>query len=183
MIQNKEFARAHLKFLSGEENSVEVFQVYPDHERCGVKARILIGTLDQHFDELVRLNLAGAAISVVVNQTDLKGRKDENVVRIRALFTDDDNHRQKSIQFDPPSFAILSKAGKHKYYVINGLHLEEFKPLQQLLACEAETDPQVCDLGRAMRLAGFFHMKDPHDPFLVRIESEFNTELGGNKNG
>lgn len=173
----KKFAKLHLGFLSGKKNSKEVFQIYKDSDQCKTTPHFLIGTLDQHFNELVRLNRAGCAIAVVVNETDLKGRATENIIKVRALFTDDDNNLNKLIELDPPSFVVRSKAGLHKYYMFRGLELHDFHDMQKLLAFEAETDPKVCDLGRPMRLAGFYHMKDPSNPFLVTIDSQFMNEL------
>jgi hypothetical protein len=53
-------------------------------------AFILNGTLDQHFPALSYQNAQGAGIYVTVNQTDLKGRKNKNIVRIRAIPVDTD---------------------------------------------------------------------------------------------
>ena len=174
---NIEHANLHLEFLSGQKRSNEMFQIYADSKQSSVLPQILIGTLEQHWDRLVDANRRGAAIAVVVNQTDFKGRCDKNIVRIRSFFTDDDKNLNKAIAMDPPSFRVLSKRGPHKYYVGQDFEISIFKSIQKLLAAEAETDPQVCDLGRVMRLAGFFHMKNPQDPFLVKIESDFKHDL------
>lgn len=174
---NIEVARLQIIFLSGQKNSREVFQVYPDSEFCRVQPQILIGTIDEVFDQLTEFNRQGAGVALVVNQTDLKGRAIGNVTHVRALFTDDDNNLNKFIALDPPSFIVRSKNGPHKYYLFRGVALEHFSDMQKNLAAEAETDSKVCDLGRAMRLAGFYHMKDPSNPFIVNIESQFMNEL------
>lgn len=174
---NIEDAILHTRFLSGQKSSIEMFQVYPDSASCVVRPQTLVGTIEQLFEQLSEMNRLGAAIAIVVNQTDLKGRTAENIVRVRVLFTDDDTNLNKSIILDPPSFIVRSKHGPHKYYIFNGVELWRFSALQKFLADEAETDKKICDLGRAMRLAGFYHMKDPQNPFMVKIESQFINEL------
>ena len=51
-------------------------------------AKIRHGTLADHYDMLAKLNAKGAGIFVTVNETDCKGREKDNVVRVRAVFTD-----------------------------------------------------------------------------------------------
>ena len=53
-------------------------------------ASILNGTLEEHFVTLTDLNRRGAGVFVTVNETDLKGRKKENIKRIRALWQEAD---------------------------------------------------------------------------------------------
>lgn len=170
-------AKKHVEYLSRSRNSVELFQIFPDSDESNVRPQFLVGTLEQLWPKLVELNRAGGCIALTVNQTDLKGRKSENVVRIRAFFSDDDDNLNLPIPMDPPSFRVISKSGPHKYYLCKGMLLSEFKEIQKTIAEVAQTDSQVCDLPRAMRLAGFFHMKDPKNPFFVRIESQFEADL------
>lgn len=177
LYPSKEIAEKHLQCLSGQKTSREVFQVYPDSSACQVPPRVLIGTLDEHFDTLVIMNRAGCAISVVVNQTDLQGRAGKNIIGIRAIFTDDDNNFNIETPLDPPSFKVKSKNGYHKYYIVHNFDLKDFSPMQKSLAEIARTDPKVCDLARPMRLAGFYHMKNPNGPFFVNLESDFLDNL------
>ena len=59
------------------------FQTFVDAKGGSKKlARILHGTLDELWDELVRLNNAGAGIYVTVNETDFKGRTKKNILRV-----------------------------------------------------------------------------------------------------
>ena len=51
---------------------------------------MLHGTIGQLALELARLNDAGAGIFVMVNVGDGRGRKTENVIRVRAVFADFD---------------------------------------------------------------------------------------------
>src|SRR5262245_25529306 len=66
------------------------FQAFDDDQERGDKklARVIHGTLNDSWNELVSLNDRGAGIFITVNETDLQGRKAQNVKRVRALFID-----------------------------------------------------------------------------------------------
>lgn len=134
------------------------------------------GTLMQHADWLAAQNAQGAGVFVTVNETDGRGRKASNVIRIRALFADFDNPAPDALErlrADPlpPSIIVESSTGKwHAYWLIEGPALADFKLLQQLIAEHWGSDPKVCDLPRVMRLPGFQHCKgDPHSVRLVEV--------------
>jgi len=143
------------------------------------------GTLKQHADWLAAQNAQGAGVFVTVNETDGKGRKASNVIRVRALFADFDNPTLDTLErlrADPlpPSIIVESSNGKwHAYWVIEGLELADFKLLQQRIAEHWESDPKVCDLPRVMRLPGFQHCKgDPHSVRLLEVTGKrYGPEL------
>ena len=100
--------------------------------------KVLHGTLEQHQNELTSLNIAGAGVFFTVNETDGKGRRGENIIKVRALFTDFDTP-DGDRTFDyylPPSYAIESSPGKHHAYWIlsDELPIDEFRPLMLALA-------------------------------------------------
>jgi len=72
--------------------------------------RALRGSLDECWDEIVRLNERGAGVFVTVNETDGKGRKGENIVRVRALFVDLDGAPQNLCCSTIPSRRSWSRA-------------------------------------------------------------------------
>jgi hypothetical protein len=51
-------------------------------------ARILHGTLDEHWNTLVAQSARGAGVYVVINETDFRGRAAFNIIRVRAYFVD-----------------------------------------------------------------------------------------------
>jgi len=53
-------------------------------------AHVFHGPLSRHAAALESLNRIGAGVFVTVNQTDLRGRKAENIQRVRAVFADTD---------------------------------------------------------------------------------------------
>ncbi|MDG1987970.1 MAG: DUF5906 domain-containing protein [Halieaceae bacterium] len=90
---------------------------------------------------------------------------------MRALFADFDGQPLSHLDRIPlrPSFKVNTSPGKyHAYWLIDDCTLDQFKPMQQRIAQILESDPAVCDLGRIMRVPGFYHPKG--DPFMVTID-------------
>ena len=134
-------------------------------------ARSFRGKLKDRYHELTSLNRSGYHIFVTINETDGKDIKGANVTRVRALFADFDGSPLSNLDRIPlkPSFTVNTSPGKHHaYWLIDDCPPEQFKPMQQALAQILESDPAVCDLGRIMRVPGFYHLKG--DPFMVTID-------------
>ena len=94
--QNKESAELFLKLL--DPNAVEfTFQTFDDNSDRKVSnlTRVLHGSLDEHWDELVGLNRAGAGVFITVNRTNLNGRKATDIVAIRAVWQEDDGEGKR----------------------------------------------------------------------------------------
>jgi hypothetical protein len=178
---NRQMAELHLHLLApGTERFT--FQTFTDcpakreeFKKKGVRdplARILHGSLAEHWDTLVSLSAAGAGIYFTVNETDLHGRSAANVVRVRAYFGDLDGAPLSNLKRMPlrPHFVVQSSPNRyHAYWDVDGAGHEGFKTTQQRLARLVDGDLTVCDLPRVMRLAGFPHQKDPAQPFSVTI--------------
>ena len=133
--------------------------------------RQVTGTPHDVFDSLDDLNRSGYDIFVTINETDGQHIKGANVTRVRALFADFDGSPLSNLDRIPlePSFTVNTSPGKHHaYWLIDDCPLDQFKPMQQKLAHILDSDPAVCDLGRIMRVPGFYHLKG--DPFMVTID-------------
>lgn len=133
-------------------------------------SRILHGKYEEHADTLTKLNERGAGVFVMVNAGDGKGRKRDNVQTVRAVFVDLDGAPLDNIKQSPlpPHLVCESSSGRyHAYWLVQGLALTEFTPVQKALASRFSGDPTVCDLARVMRVPGFMHRKA--DPFLSRL--------------
>jgi Family of unknown function (DUF5906)/RepB DNA-primase from phage plasmid len=135
-------------------------------------AQIKHGTLARHWNELVKLNKAGAGIYVCVNETDGKGRKEGNVTRIRAGYADLDGAPLDPVNAAKllPHIIIESSPGRfHAYWLIaDDMPLDEFEALQKGLIAHFNSDPAIHDLPRVLRVPGFVHSKEG-TPFLSRI--------------
>src|SRR5262249_35930198 len=134
-------------------------------------AKILHGTLARHWDTLAALNAQGAGIYFTSNETDFKGRKTNNIKRVRAGFSDLDGAPLEPVnetKLPPHIDNGPPPAPYHPYYTIgDAIPLAQFEPLQKAIAARFNADPSVHDLPRVMRLPGFIHRKG--EPFLVRI--------------
>jgi len=64
---------------------------------------------------------------------------------------------------------IETKNGYHIYWVLQGGSISKFVPIQKALAKKFSSDPMITNLSRVMRIPGFFHMKNPQSPFMVRV--------------
>lgn len=122
-------------------------------------SRILHGSLAEHQATLTGLNRRGAAICVTVQETDLQGRTMEHIVRPRAVFIDHDSMMLNRFAL-PPSVCSFTARGVHAFWLLeHARNLNVLPDVQRRLAAFYGADPKVCDITRAMRLPGFFHMK------------------------
>ncbi len=136
--------------------------------------RVYHGTFDQHKKALAALNAKGAGVFVTVNETDLKGRKKENIVKIRAVWIDLDGAPLQPILDLPedlqPHIIIESSPNKwHCYWLVDNCSLELFPHVQRALAIKFNGDISVNNIDRVMRLAGFSHNKG--ESFITRIHT------------
>jgi hypothetical protein len=175
-VHDKDMAR---DFLSGLDPTTEkfTFQFFSDGPG-GRHAEIFHGTLDEVWLKIQALNTPEQRVGVFVtiNETDFNGRRNENIVRARALFADADSDEQitrsmKAIEAcgAAPSMIVNSGRGRHFYYVCPEIPREQFSPLQKSLIDKLGTDPAITDLPRVMRLPGTLHLKDPTKPRLVEL--------------
>ena len=119
---------------------------------------------------LEKLNDLGAGIYLTINETDGKGRKKENINRIRAIFGDFDGVPLPQTWENDPSLIVETSQGKyHVYWLTDDTPMEGFTQLQKAIAFKFKSDPVVHDLPRIMRVPGFWHKKG--EPFMTRIIS------------
>lgn len=137
-------------------------------------------TLEEAAPKLAKGNAENWGVFFTVNALNLepgqhwRGRSGKNVYKIRALFVDDDEGtltpEDPRFEAAPPSVVVRSKNGCHYYWLLQpGEDMALFTPTQKALAKHFGTDSQVQDLPRVLRVAGFWHMKDPADPYLVTL--------------
>ncbi len=137
------------------------FQSFDDNadRKDGTLARTLNGTIAQHWNELASLSQNGAGIFVTVQATDGAGRKSTNITRIRALFQEADNGDEPELPL-VPHITVQSSPGKyHRYVLVSGMALEQFKGYQQTLVDQYKSDLNAKDIARVLRLPGFVHQK------------------------
>ena len=133
-------------------------------------AKIRHGPIEQHVDELRALQARRAGVFLMINRGDGRGRSEENVVSVRALFLDLDGAPPEPVFAcgAPPHVVVESSPGRfHFYWLVADCPLDRFGVLQKALAAKFNGDPVVFDLCRVMRLPGFLHQKEA--PFLTRL--------------
>lgn len=176
----------HFLTLLDEEAEAFTFQTFADTPEAKAEdkerernnqpkkyAHVFHGPLSRHAEALERLNQKGAGVFVTVNQTDLRGRKADNVQRVRAVFADTDGADLAPILSTEPeaSFIVESSPGNwHPYWLTDDLPLAQFEGVQRRIADQFGTDSSVTDLPRVLRLPGFYHRKG--EPFMVRVMQE-----------
>jgi hypothetical protein len=166
-------ANRHLKLLDSAATEFE-FRTFDDDKNRQDKSltKTFFGTLAEHAAALQRLNQKGAGVFVVVNETDGKGRKAENIIRVRAVFIDLDGAPLPPVMAirSKPHIVVETSPGKfHVYWLVEGLPLQDFTAVQKALIELFQSDDIIHDLPRVMRLPGFYHRK--RKPFLIRIYS------------
>lgn len=131
-------------------------------------ARVFHGTLEEHAAALERFNDQGAGVYVTINETDGRGRKAENITRVRAAWVDlDGSPLDPCRQWEEPHVIVETSPGRwHAYWLVDGLELDQFRNVQERLIAAFGADKSVHDLPRVMRLPGFYHRKG--EPGLVR---------------
>lgn len=152
------------------------FQTFDDNKdrKDPTLNRVFHGSFEEHAMTLAGLNQRGAGIFTMINRGDLKGRKIENVIGVRALWVDLDANGAAGLakvhEFPrPPRMIVESSPEKfHAYWLVDGkLPLKFFTLMQERFADKFGGDPAVKDLPRVMRLPGYFHRKG--EPFISRI--------------
>jgi len=147
------------------------FQTFDDNadRKDQSLARVLHGTLEEHGATLADLQTRGAGVFVTVNETDLKGRRAENVIRVRAFFLDLDGAPLDPVrEWEEPHMLCETSPGRyHTFWLVDDGPLNAFRQVQKDLIETFGGDDCIHDLPRVMRLPGFWHLKG--DPYMVRM--------------
>ena len=141
------------------------------------------GDLEDYQERLIHSNtpVASRGIFFTVNNLDHaldKDRKRTNKmwVNSRAIWCEDDNPRDKDHEFDyrdewpiVPNLIVNSSPGKYHYYWLTNTDNQlEWAGVQARMVEDYGSDKSVKDLARVLRLPGFYHLKDPENPHLVK---------------
>lgn len=163
------------------------FQWFLDYEQENqqVEPGLRHGMLSKYRRFLRDMNHRGAGIYFTVNQTDGRGRRKENITRIRAYMIDidgiDSNHKKtralREIYKSPvkPSLIVQTRNGLHVYWYSTGeepVDPVDYRRVNGRIAHALGGDMNARDISRVMRLPGFLHQKDPDNPVRVKIITE-----------
>ena len=171
-LQNKEEMKRFLKHLDPEAETFtfQTFDDSPEHRQ--ELAWHGTGTLDDLYPWLKSMNDDGAGVFVTINETDGRGRKKENIKRVRAVWQEDDGDG-KQLPTEP-HIIVESSPGKYHRYIFSsgGSDFDGHRSIMDTMVSEYGSDPNAKDISRVMRLPGFFHKKRPSYPHMVRIIHE-----------
>jgi putative DNA primase/helicase len=161
-------AAAFLRFLDpgATKFTFQIFDDSPD-KRPGL-ALVLHGSLDSLWDGLASRSQRGTGVFVCVNETNFRGRKAGDIVRVRALFADLDGAPLANVWNVPLAPGWITRTSEGRYHVfwrVAGIALAEFTPLQKEIIDRTGGDRAIHDLPRVMRLPGFPHQKGK--PYFV----------------
>lgn len=184
---DREAARRHLDALVGGDSKGATFlfaayddtpaKVRKERGEAPLQARPLEGTLDDHADELERLNAEGYGVFTTINQTKPGvSRKTSDVTGVRAHWIDVDGKRgvdvrdvlRRAVDWTPAPCLLVqtSRKGAHVYWrTAPAVQLDKkgFDRRQRKLAALFDGDPNALDISRVLRLAGSWNMKG--EPF------------------
>lgn len=169
--QNTEAARLFVAALTGDASGLLTFQTFPDAGESELDPLVLHGSLEQHLETLLDAQDAGHGVFYGINEFDGKGRREANVVGLRALAADDDYGTVRPARLAvPPSIIISSGHGYHYIWLLHpGEPLDAFTDAQRRIAAKLGTDPKVSDLPRVLRLPGTLNLKDRSKPRPVEL--------------
>ena len=185
LLPHFEEAEVFLEALAGKDaqftfQTFDDVEVWSDEKQKNIKrqnkdlVRVYHGTFNEHKQKLASINKRGGGVFVTINETDLKGSKKENILKIRAVFVDLDGSPIQPILDLPedlqPHIIIESSPNKwHAYWLVDNCSLELFPHVQCALAAKFNGDIAVNNINRVMRLAGFSHNKG--ESFITRIHT------------
>lgn len=126
-------------------------------------------------DEAPRLNALGFGIFWTVNDFRNAERTKENLLHIRSWAIDLDGG-DKDQQFNlicrgpKPSMVVETKSGFHVYWDAEDGTAETWEPIVWDRLCPFYGgDKRAKDYCRILRVPGFYHMKNPQEPFLIEV--------------
>lgn len=170
----------YLQTLTGNEDALNAkvhWQTFDDAFKKGYPdyrpylARSVFGPYHSLKDSLRKANREGAGIYIAVNETNGVKRSKETITRVRAVWAEFDGPQ---VDLDAlalsPSMVVVSHHGPHLYWLVDGqVSPDECRVTVQAIAARLQGDPVVHDPSRVLRAPGFYHLKDPAAPFLVKL--------------
>jgi hypothetical protein len=161
----------YFKQLGGNDFTFQTFcdnKINPDRTLTRVIPSVNVDLLNQ-------LHAQGAGIYITVNETDGKGRRtSESIVRIRAVWQEDDDGYAGEFPLTPSMVIESSPGHYHRYWIVsdnwpadeNGR--ADFDNVMRRMVESYGSDKNAKDLPRVLRVPGYLNRKNGA-PHLVRI--------------
>lgn len=157
---------AFKKFFHGRDPAHFVFFQKDD---SGPAPASTYGWLNNDFDaRIVEANLAGQSICMAINASNKGKRIKGNFFKVNAVFIDKDDgpltvKEVRNLRPAPDLIVRSSPKKFHAYWLVKDCSVEDFRRVQKALAQRFGTDPNICDIGRVMRMPGTFNPKYPDE--------------------
>lgn len=166
-------ARCHLLLLD-EDAEKFVFQVFDDSEQKNQNlARVLYGTLDDCAPALECAQRVGCGVFVTVNRSRNGGRTKTDIDAYRAIWREADEPNLPVLPVEPHFVIETSPGHKHEYILLEPSDdMDTGDAIMERMVQDYGSCPGAKDRARVLRLAGFYHLKDPANPYLVKIIRE-----------
>jgi len=138
------------------------------------------GMIPTRGEDCARFNAQGFGIFHTVNEFN-GPRRLEHIKHVRAWAVDiDDGTKDEQLhrlERSPliPSTVVESKRGFHAYWKAKDATVKLFKLIVRRLVEFFQGDKNAMDLARVLRTPGYWHQKNPAEPFLVRVVHKQNV--------
>lgn len=167
------------RFLAvfGEAITFQIFAANKDDVKAkGLYPKHFHGTFEQYKSALADCNKRGYDIFFMVNEGDGKGRSDENVIRVRAVYVDLDGSPLEPVlacSLKPHIIVNTSPGRYHAFWLVSDMAISDFTPVQKAIIQRFNGDKSIKDPCRVMRIPGFYHQKkEPFRSFIYSIDPE-----------
>ena len=124
-----------------------------------------------------QLNKEGFGIFFTPNEFEGK-RQIQNLKKINYYIADIDEGGKEKIWTDieklilRPSIIVETKRGYHLYWRVTDGTLDNYEKIENCIIAKLNADEGAKDCSRLLRCPSFYHMKDPQNPFLIKIIEE-----------
>lgn len=170
-------AREFITALTGSDTSTVTFQVFYDPKEEGKApagiAQVWHSTLDNSVEFIDYKQSLYAGVYICINGTDGRGREIYNINNLRVLFADFDGQVEPNWVLRPHFTQSRDATHGHAFWLIDAgdFSHDEWSILQKQIALFYNTDEQVVDPCRVVRLPGTIHYKNKLSPQTYRITS------------
>ena len=177
-------ARNFIRALTGSSDTAVHFQCYFDPDKklglspgSAAYAEEWFDTFDNSLEFLEYKQNADCGAYVCINETDGVGREEDNITGLRCFMVDFDGVSEPEWVLTPHIINMRDDTHGHAFWLIDAgdISNDEWSIMQRRLALFYNTDTQVIDPSRVIRLPGSKHLKNPSEPaqyFIIEDNSE-----------
>lgn len=171
-------AKSFIDFLHGSSSTPQCWQVFHDDKTPNKVDELKqpktffanLADCEEYFNDV---NSYDYGIYVTLNKTDGQGREEKNIMGFRVLFADFDNMELPEFPIEPHMVTQRDELHSHAYWLVSGIVTgDQFERYQRQLSLYLDSDKQVFDTTRVVRVVGSYNMKNPALPAMYNIVEE-----------